>query len=41
MKMTIKGAGGQSQNVTVHLETIVVNETFPAEIFRMPGPMQQ
>lgn len=41
MKMTIKGPGGQNQNVTVHLESIVLNETFPAEIFRMPGPTQQ
>lgn len=41
MKMTIKGAGGQPQQVTVHLESIVLNETFPAELFRMPGPGQQ
>lgn len=41
MKMTIKGQGGQSQNVTVHLESVVLNETFPAELFRMPGPGQQ
>lgn len=38
MKMTIKGAGGQPQTVTVVLETITLNETFPAELFRMPGP---
>lgn len=41
MKMTIKGQGGQAQNVTVHLEKIVLNETFPAELFRMPAPGQQ
>lgn len=41
MKMTIRGPGGQSQNVTVHVETVVLNETFPAELFRMPAPGQQ
>jgi outer membrane lipoprotein-sorting protein len=41
MRMTIKGQGGQAQNVIVHLESIVLNETFPAELFRMPGPLQQ
>jgi hypothetical protein len=25
----------------VHLEKVVLNETFPAELFRMPGPGEQ
>ncbi len=41
MKMTIKGAGGQAQQVTVNLERISLNQAFPAELFRMPGPGQQ
>ena len=38
MKMTIKGAKGQTQNVTIALENITVNEPFPAATFRMPSP---
>jgi hypothetical protein len=38
MKMTVKGPKGQSQLVTISLETITVNETFPAAMFRMPSP---
>lgn len=38
MKMTVKGPKGQSQLVTISLDTITVNETFPASVFRMPSP---
>ena len=38
MKMTIKGAKGATQLVTIALESVKVNETFPAAVFRMPAP---
>jgi outer membrane lipoprotein-sorting protein len=38
MKMTVKNAKGGSQIVTIALESITVNETFPAAVFRMPSP---
>ena len=38
MKMTVKGPKGQSQLVTISLDTITVNETFPAALFRTPSP---
>jgi outer membrane lipoprotein-sorting protein len=38
MKMTMRGAGGQTQTVTVIFESITLNETFGAELFRMPSP---
>ena len=37
-KMTVKGPKGQSQLVTISLDTITVNETFPAALFRTPSP---
>lgn len=38
MKMTIKGPNGQTKLVTIALEKVTVNETFPPELFRMPSP---
>ena len=38
MKMIIKGPNGQSKLVTIALEKVTVNETFPPETFRMPSP---
>jgi outer membrane lipoprotein-sorting protein len=38
MKMTIKGAKGVTQLVTIALETVKVSETFPDAVFRMPAP---
>ena len=38
MKMTIKGSKGDTQVVTIALDTVKVNETFPAAVFRMPSP---
>ena len=38
MKMTVKGAKGVTQNVMIALDSITVNETFPASVFRMPSP---
>jgi len=38
MKMLVKGPKGAPQTVTITLETITVNETFPAAVFRMPSP---
>jgi outer membrane lipoprotein-sorting protein len=38
MKMTIKGAKGESQLVTIALESVNVNEKFPSAVFRVPSP---
>jgi outer membrane lipoprotein-sorting protein len=38
MKMTLKSPKGQTQTVTITLETITINENFPATLFRMPSP---
>jgi outer membrane lipoprotein-sorting protein len=38
MKMTVKTAKGQTQQITITLDEITVNETFPAAVFRMPSP---
>jgi outer membrane lipoprotein-sorting protein len=38
MKMTIRTAKGQMQNVTITLSELKVNETFPPAAFRMPSP---
>jgi hypothetical protein len=37
MKMTVKGPKGTPQFVTITFESIKVNETFPAAVFRMPS----
>jgi outer membrane lipoprotein-sorting protein len=38
MKMSMKGPKGTTQTVTVNLEKVTVNETFPATMFRIPSP---
>lgn len=38
MKMTVKNPKGGTQVVTITLDTITVNEPFPAAVFRMPSP---
>lgn len=38
MKMTIKGPNNQTQTVTITFERVTVNESFPAETFRVPSP---
>ena len=38
MKMTIKNAKGETQDVTIAFETVKVNEKFPDAVFRMPAP---
>ena len=38
MHMVIKGQKGTTQAVTITLDTIKVNETFPDAVFRMPSP---
>lgn len=41
MKMTVKSAKGDMQNVMIALDTITVNEPFPASVFRLPSPGSQ
>lgn len=38
MQMTMRGPGGQSQSVVVHLDTITVNSTLSPDLFQMPSP---
>jgi outer membrane lipoprotein-sorting protein len=38
MKMIIKSSKGDTQNVTIALDSVKVNEAFPATVFRMPSP---
>ena len=38
MKMVVKGAKGESQLVTIALESVKVNEKFPDAVFRVPSP---
>ena len=38
MKMTVKSAKAETQWVTIALESIAVNETLPAAVFRLPSP---
>jgi hypothetical protein len=38
MSMTVKGPKGESQLVNISLDSVTVNETFPAAVFRMPSP---
>jgi hypothetical protein len=38
MSMTVKGPKGEVQDVSIALESVTVNETFPAVVFRIPSP---
>ncbi len=38
MNMTVKGPKGETQQVTISIDSVTVNETFPAAVFRMPSP---
>jgi outer membrane lipoprotein-sorting protein len=38
MKMMLKGAKGQTQAVSITFDSITVNETFPAALFRIASP---
>ena len=38
MNMMVKGPKGESQLVNITLDSVTVNETFPAAVFRMPSP---
>ena len=38
MKMVVKNAKGESQLVTIALESVKVNEKFPDAVFRVPSP---
>jgi outer membrane lipoprotein-sorting protein len=40
MKMTIKGPKDQTQTVVITFENVTVNENFPPELFRVPGPTE-
>ena len=38
MNMTVKGPKGEIQTVNIALDSVTVNETFPAAVFRIPSP---
>jgi hypothetical protein len=38
MTMTVKGPKGEVQNVSIAIESVTVNETFPDAVFRIPSP---
>jgi outer membrane lipoprotein-sorting protein len=38
MKMTIRTAKGETQEISIGFESVTVNETFPDAVFRMPAP---